>query len=55
MKIAVHKVHYVLMLAVLHHNDLIDDKILFRLLLQIHLLYGDASFTTHLDSSEDAS
>lgn len=37
---AVHEIDHVLMLAVLHDQDFVDDQILLGLLLQVHLLDG---------------
>lgn len=42
------------MRAFLHHNDLVNDKILLRLLLQIHLLDGDKSVGATFVSSKHA-
>ena len=46
----VHEVDNVLMLAVLHDEDFVDDKVLLGLLLEIHLLDGDTLVGADLES-----
>ena len=48
MQVAIHEIDDVLMFAVLHDQDLIDDQILLGLQVQVHLLDGDASVGTSL-------
>src|SRR6202012_933604 len=36
-----------------HHKNFVDDEILFRLLVQVHLFDGNRKICSHLVSSED--
>nr|GFD54071.1 hypothetical protein [Tanacetum cinerariifolium] len=45
----IHKVDNVLVLAVLHDQDFVDDEVLLRLLLQVHLLDGHAFIRAHFE------
>ena len=49
----VHKVDNVLMLAILHDQNLIDDKVFLGLLLEVHLLDGNTFVRTDFVCSED--
>lgn len=55
MQVAVQEIDNVLVLAVFHDQNLIDNQILLRLQIQIHLLDGDASIGVILIRSEHAS
>ncbi|KAH0237710.1 hypothetical protein KCV03_g346, partial [Aureobasidium melanogenum] len=48
--VAVHEVDNVLMLAILHDQNFVNDQILFGLLLQVHLLNSDALVSANLIS-----
>ena len=54
-QVAVHEVYNVLVLAIFHHKDLIDDEIFLRLLLKIHLFDGHALISAHFSSCVDTS
>lgn len=49
----VHEVDDVLVLAVLHDQNLVDDQILLRLLLQVHLLDGHTFVRANFKSCVD--
>jgi len=53
-KITLDKVDHVLVLAVLHDHDLVDDKIFLRLLFQVHLLNSNASVGAALKGGKDS-
>src|SRR6266480_181834 len=53
-KIAIHKIDNVLVLALLHDENFVDNEILLGLLLQIHLLDGDAAGGRTFGSGKDA-
>lgn len=51
---AVHKVDNVLMLAIFHDQDLVDDEVLLGLLLEVHLLDSHTLVATHFVRCEHA-
>ena len=54
-KVTINKVHNIRMRAILHHQDLVDNQILLRLLLEVHLLDRDAAvghaLVRHVDTT----
>ena len=52
-KIALHKVHDVLVLAVSHDQNLVDDEVLLGLLLKVHLLDSNALVRATLKGGVD--
>lgn len=54
-QVAVDEVDNVLMLAVFHDDNFVDDEILFGLLFQVHLLNGNTSPRGHLICGEHSS
>ncbi len=49
-QVAVHEIDHILVFAVFHYEDLVDDEIFLRLLLKVHLFDGNASASFDLGS-----
>jgi hypothetical protein len=54
-KEAVHEIDNVLVFAVLHHQNFVDNQVLLRLLLQVHLLDSHAFVAAHFVCRKNAS
>lgn len=52
--ISVQKIHQVFMIESLHHFDLVEDELFFRLPCQINIFYGDAIFWYLIQSIVDS-